>query len=141
MYTYRYLDYQMDVSTQIMIGGMKAVSFAFNVADGYKTKHEMKEYASRIARNPNPIIKEMAERQIHEIPSFFEYLSYMNNFNFSVVGPYVDYKEYENWIKLKGCYANIPFTLKPIIRCVILTGLFGYLYAVIYPMFPLEQIL
>lgn len=75
------------------------------------------------------------------MPSFFEYFAYMNNFQNGFSGPYVDYMEYDNWIKMKGCYANIPFTVKPLIRSLFYTVLFGYFYAVICPSFPVDYLL
>ena len=43
-----------------------------------------------------------------KVPSLFEFLSYMNNFSTGVVNTFYDYKDFENWIYLKGVYANMP---------------------------------
>ena len=77
---YHYMSYEIDISTILMLGTMKAISFAFSVADGQKTEEELQKYAANISRKnlrrQNAIYKEVKERQIHQIPSFFEYLSY-----------------------------------------------------------------
>jgi len=52
----------------------------------------------------------MSEKKIDKIPSLFEFLSYMNNFTTGYIGLWVDYKEHDNWIQLKGDYENIPLT-------------------------------
>jgi len=41
----------------------------------------------------------------------------------------------------RGRYANIPFHLTPIIRSTLLTGVFGFLAAVVYPTYPISGIL
>ncbi len=48
--------------------------------------------------------------------------------------------EHDNWVKLKGCYANIPFTIKPLFRSVILFLGFLYIYAVITPQYPVDYV-
>lgn len=39
------------------------------------------------------------EKRIEELPSFFEYMSYLNCFWSAVSGPNCDYMEHKNWIE------------------------------------------
>jgi len=48
--------------------------------------------------------------------------------------------DHKNWIERRGQYAHIPFSLGPILRNLLLTGLFGYLTAVVYPSYPISGI-
>ncbi|CAI2367021.1 unnamed protein product [Moneuplotes crassus] len=53
------------------------------------------------------------DEDFQEQPSFMWLLGYTYNTPSCLAGPFFEFKDYKNWILLKGDYANIPSTFKP----------------------------
>ena len=75
------------------------------------------------------------------MPSFFEYMSYMNCFYTSICGPYIDYNDHKDWIEQKGTYARIPSCWLQLLKWFFFLVLFGVIFSEIQPYFPLEGVL
>lgn len=65
-YVYRYLSYECDVTTVMMMGVLKVVSLAFCVSDGEKSDAEIKEYAANIIKNPKSKHRKNLVREVKE---------------------------------------------------------------------------
>ena len=137
-------DYKVTVDTILMLGLMKTVSLAFSLSDGQKTPEEIAEYSNSITKNQKTrkfLYVETTSMQIKEMPSFFEYISYMNCFYTSICGPYLDYNEHKNWIEQRGTYANIPSNAFQLLKWFGYLVLVAYIFSQIQPYFPLEDLL
>ena len=53
------------------------------------------------------------DKAIKKRPSFLQMAGYTYNAPSCVAGPFFEYKDYEDWMELKGAYKNIPSTLIP----------------------------
>lgn len=42
------------------------------------------------------------------MPSFYEYISYIQFLPTATMGPYLEYREFDNYLKQENQYANIP---------------------------------
>ena len=56
---------------------------------------------------------ENVKRGVKEMPSFMDLLGYTFNTPSCVAGPFFEFRDYEDWIKLEGDYKNLPDTVKP----------------------------
>ena len=50
---------------------------------------------------------------LKQMPSFFKILVYTFNLPGCIASPFYEYQDFEDWIEIKGRYANIPSTLVP----------------------------
>ena len=50
------------------------------------------------------------DKSINKLPSFFQVWSYTFNAPSCVAGPFFEYKDFEDWMELKGHYQSIPST-------------------------------
>ena len=73
-------------------------------SDGTMNDEDIIKYVNNISKKNTILQIELQERIIQEFPSFFEYLSYMNNFITGFAGPWIDYNEHRNWIERRGVY-------------------------------------
>ena len=91
-----------DISTIYMVNVAKYSSFAFSYDDGGKDIKEIKS-------------EHLKKERIVEMPSLLDYASYIYFYPTSIVGPFVEYKDYMNFIELKDCYTNLTNNLGYII--------------------------
>ena len=127
-----------------MLGLMKAVSFAISFSDSEKTDEEVDKYTKAITKNVKirkRIRNETIKKGIREMPTFFEYVSYMNCFTTSICGPYIDYMEHKNWMKMRGIHSQIPFPAWPLLKWIFYVLLFCGIFAFLVPMFPYESVM
>lgn len=87
-----------DVSTIYMILVAKFSAFAFSYSDGGKDIKTIKS-------------EHLKKHRIEEMPSILEYFSYIYFYPTCIVGPYIEYKDFINFIELKECYANLTNNL------------------------------
>ena len=117
-----------DISTIFMVAVAKYSSFCFSYADGGK---DIKD----IFNNHHK------EKRIEEMPSLLEYFSYIYFYPTSIIGPFIEFKDFINFIDKKECYANLPkrlgfiFTegLKKLLTSLFFIAYFS-MYGDIYPM-------
>ena len=53
------------------------------------------------------------DKAVKKLPSFLQVAGYTYNVPSWVAGPFFEYKDYEDWIELKGSYSKIPSALIP----------------------------
>lgn len=87
-----------DISTIYMVYVGKYSAFAFSYDDGGKALSDIKS-------------EHLQKQRIEELPSLFEYASYIYFYPTCIVGPFIEYKDFINFIELKDCYANLTNNL------------------------------
>lgn len=118
-----------DPTTIYMMTICKFSSLAFSYEDGAKDDKDFKNAHHR-------------EYKIVEKPSLLETFSFVYFYPTSVVGPSIEYKDFIDFIYLRGCYSNLP------IKYLLINGIqyFGLslvimgLYAFIGPKFPISVV-
>jgi lysophospholipid acyltransferase len=93
-----YGGWRMDISATLMMYTCKWTAFAWCYKDGGKDDKDLSP--------------DQKENKITELPSFFEYVSYIFFYASAIVGPFYDYKEHVDFIRLTGNYQNIPSCAK-----------------------------
>jgi lysophospholipid acyltransferase len=91
------LDYggwRMDITATLMMYTCKWTAFAWCYKDGGKDDKDLSE--------------DQKLKKITELPSFFEYVSYIFFYASAIVGPFYDYKDHVEFIQLTGNYQKIP---------------------------------
>ena len=83
-----------DITTIYMMSVSKYSSFAFSYDDG---KKELKDIVNEHHRT----------YRIKNMPTFLEYASYIYFYPTSVVGPYIEFRDFINFIEEKDCYQNL----------------------------------
>lgn len=58
--------------------------------------------------SPKELSEEQKERKVVHLPTLFEFASFTHFSTGCMVGPYLEYYEYINWIELSGPYKNMP---------------------------------
>ena len=61
-------------------------------------------------------IDELQKHRIEEMPSLIEYASYIFFYPTTIIGPYIEFKDYMNWIEYKDCYRNLKNNLGYVLR-------------------------
>ena len=117
-----------DISTIYMVEVAKFSSFGFSYADGGK---DIKD----IYNNHHK------EKRIEKMPSLLEYFSYIYFYPTTIIGPFIEYTDFINFIDKKDCYANLPkrlgfiFTegIKKLCTAIFFIVIFS-IYGDVYPM-------
>ena len=118
-----------DPTTIYMMTICKFSSLAFSYEDGAKDDKDFKNEHHK-------------EYKIVEKPSLLETFSYVYFYPTSVVGPSIEFKDFINFINLKGCYANLPKNLivKQFIQYFLLSLVTMAAYAVVGPKIPVSLV-
>ena len=87
-----------DITTIFMVAVGKYSSFAFSYSDGGKDINAIRSAHQKQSR-------------IEKIPSLFEYASYIYFYPTAIVGPFIEYKDFINFIDKKDCYQNLTSKL------------------------------
>ena len=122
-----------DVSTIYMVNLAKYSSFAYSYDDGGK---DIKEIRS----------DHLKKERIVEMPSLIEFASYIYFYPTTIVGPFVEYKDYMNFIELKEEYANLTSNLgyvfyqgfEKLFLGIFFVAFFA-LYGDVYPMYAVGK--
>lgn len=73
------------------------------------------------------------------MPSFYEYISYIQFLPTATMGPYLEYREFDNYLKQENQYANIPDQLSQVLRNFLEAIVHLMVYMVLYlQVFPVE---
>ena len=78
--------------------------------------------------------------EIEKLPNFLEFLGFIYFYPASIIGPTYNFIHYQNFIYLKGQYANLPSRLQATWQEFGIGLFFAGLTAVLGPMFPLDYI-
>ena len=87
-----------DISTIYLVLVAKYSSFAFSYYDGGIPLSEIEN-------------EHLKKHRIEEMPSLIEYASYIFFYPTTIIGPYIEFKDYMNWIEYKDCYSNLKTNL------------------------------
>lgn len=120
-----------DISTIYMVEVAKFSSFCFSYSDGAIPPDQIKSTRLR-------------EKRIVEMPSLLEYASYIYFYPTTLVGPFIEFKDFINFIEEKDCYKNLTSKMKYILYqgtekflIAICFIVFFALYSDKYPMYAL----
>lgn len=73
-----------------------------------------------------------------QLPNILSYISYIYFFSGCLIGPAYDFIEYRDFIHKRKLYNNVPFTLVPVIKNILLSCFCMALIVVVAPKYPLE---
>lgn len=107
-----------DISTIYMVYVAKYSSFAFSYHDGGVDISEIKS-------------EHLKKQRIEKMPSLFEYASYIYFYPTCITGPFVEYKDFINFIELTDCYSNLTNNL----GFIFYQGCEKFLLAIFYVIF------
>ena len=111
-----------DVSTIYMVYVAKYSSFAFSYHDGGKDISEIRS-------------DHLKKQRIVDLPSLLEYASYIYFYPTTIVGPFIEYKDFINFIDLTDCYANLNNNLGYIFYQGTEKFLLGIFYIIFFALF------
>lgn len=125
---YMYGEWAIDDTTTIyMMSLCKFSSFAFSYDDG---KKEDKDFKSEHHKS----------YKIKEMPSILEFFSYIFFYPTAIIGPFIEYKDFKNFINEEDCYKNLTKKLGTIIYHGLLKFILSLiimgLFALLSPKFP-----
>ena len=87
-----------DISTIYMVEVAKYSSFCFSYSDGDKDPNTIKSQHQR-------------EKRIIDMPPFLEYASYIYFYPTTLIGPFIEFKDFMNFIEQKECYKDLTSKL------------------------------
>lgn len=96
---YRWGEWNMDITTILMIYVCRWTAFAWAYRDGGK--------------DASVLTADQEENKILELPPFWKYFSYINFYGNSIVGPFCEYRDFEDFIERKNNYEKVHSTLIP----------------------------
>ena len=102
----------LDLTMALMFNFCKVTSLTICVRDGLVIKQKGVEN-SRLKK------REIAYAHTGEVPSFFDYWSYMYFCGASISGPFYEFKDFQMYMKSEAHYAKIPSTLAPTLMRVV----------------------
>jgi len=85
-------NWRVDISAPLMMALCKFTSLAYCYQDGGKKKEEL--------------LPREQEKAVEELPSFFKFMSYTFFYVTAVVGPFIEYKDFDDFINRKGQFAK-----------------------------------
>ena len=120
-----------DISTIYMMVLCKLSSMAFSFEDGEK---DDKDFINTHQR----------EYKIKNCPSLLEVFSYVYFYPTSIIGPFLEFKDFINWINFEGCYKNLSKNKKLIffkgLEYFIYSFIIMGIYAFLGPYFPTGKV-
>ena len=111
-----------DISTIMMVFVAKASSFAFSYEDGCKDLSEIKS-------------AHLKKQRIEKMPSLIEYASYIYFYPTTITGPFIEYKDFINFIELKDCYSNLTDNIGYIFYQGTEKLIFGIFFIIFFALF------
>jgi lysophospholipid acyltransferase len=104
-----YGGWKVDISIVLMMNVAKFTSLAWCFKDGAEPKDNLS--------------KDQWQRRVENLPTLLEYNSYLFFYATSLAGPAFDFREYNDFINVRGDFEYIPYSLLP--------GLLSLVYAFI----------
>lgn len=95
---YDYGSWRMDITTIFMILALKFSSFGYCYQDGGLKVEEVPKF--------------MSNYKVQEL-DLFDYLGYIYFFPTGLMGPFIEYKDFNDYINCRGDYSKIPSVLVP----------------------------
>jgi hypothetical protein len=124
MVTDYYGSWRIDVATVFMMFVCKYSSFAFAYQDG--------------ATPIEQLSKEQRLNRVVELPSFYEYMAFIQFLPTAALGPSLEYREYERYILLQDQYANLPNRVGRVIQTFLEAIAWVAIYMLVYPHFHMD---
>jgi lysophospholipid acyltransferase len=118
-----YGGWSVDISIVLMMNVAKFTSLAWCYKDGAEPREKLSE--------------DQWKRRVETLPDLTEYFSYVFFYATALVGPCFDFREYSDFIALRGDFENIPSSFVPGIT----TMLSGFAFMVVFVLFgPLANV-
>ncbi len=109
---YDYGGWSMDITTIFMLTSCKYISFAFCYSDGENTSS----------------LTKFNKRYAIEDFTLLEYFSYIYFYPTCIMGPFIEFADYIDYIRERNDYAKIPDPLK----CALSRLSLGFIFCIIY---------
>jgi lysophospholipid acyltransferase len=122
---YDFAGWKIDISAIIMMDLCKMTALAMNYADMHK--------------DPEDIGPHRATYKLDRLPSYLEFQSYIHFPGSCIIGPFFEYKDYRDFIKLANNYANMPMHYWPILKYWLGALVFSVIYGFIAPKFSSDR--
>lgn len=116
-----YGNWRIDASAVLMIAVCKYSSFAWACQDGTKPEETLSE--------------EQREFRLSTVPTFYEFLSYMLFLPTAVMGPSLEYRQFQDYLDRNKQYADVPDRLKRVGTTFAEAMFHLFVYLVIYLQF------
>ena len=85
----------MDSTTHTMILVTKLWGLSWSYRDGFLPKSELRNEGQE-------------ERKISHLPTLLEYMGFVHFSSGCIIGPFIEYIDFKNWIYLEGHYKDMP---------------------------------
>lgn len=122
-----YGSWNIDVTAVLMMVICKYSAFAYACEDGLK--------------DPASLSKEQQEFRLEKVPSFYEFVSYLKFLPTATMGPYLEYRQFDDYIRRQKQYADLPDRFRPVTRSFLEAVLHLVLYVVVYlGFFPVDYL-
>lgn len=110
----KYANWDLDINVVLMMNTPKYTSLSFNLKDGLRPSKSTTVYQKAFS--------------VTKVPSILEYFSYAYFYPTAICGPFLEYKDFKQFIYKEERYKNIPSTLRPTLNTVLISiGLLAFL--------------
>lgn len=112
----------MDITTYTMLLCTKLWGLSWALRDGYM--------------GDDKIWPEQVKRKVVEVPSLFKFSAFVFFMTGCIVGPFMEFSDFENFIELKNDYENLPQTsfwpsMRRLLDALILLGIHVYVSGIL----------
>jgi lysophospholipid acyltransferase len=130
-----YENWSVEISTIFMMTICKLCAFAYSFEDGVDHKENVK--------NGNTEIQISAERRKYMITDFnnFEYFCYVYFYPTAICGPFIEFRDFQNFINREEEYTKIPSTVLPSLKRLSHAIIFCILYFAFKPYGDVDKII
>lgn len=94
LYLYRIKDNTFGTASSVMASFVRQYVISINLFDGGRKSSELSERQQFYA--------------LKEIPAFTDYMCYMFHSSTIICGPFVEYRNFNDWLHLRGHYKSMP---------------------------------
>jgi len=90
-----YAGWNIDITSFTMLLVTRLWGLSWSYRDGFLSINDMKNQGQK-------------DRRIVHLPTLFEYMGFVHFANGCIIGPFLEYVDYKNWVELKDHYENMP---------------------------------
>jgi lysophospholipid acyltransferase len=126
---FEYENWSVEISAIFMMTICKFCAFAYSYEDGLY--YLEREKISQNKRDRDVLVeKSHNQKNKYMIKDFtnFEYFCYVYFYPTSICGPFIEFKDFQNFINLKEEFANIPSTVLPSLKRLLHAVIFSVIY-------------
>jgi lysophospholipid acyltransferase len=130
-----YENWSVEISTIFMMTICKLCAFAYSYQDGVDHEENLK--------NGNTQIHISTERRKYMITDFtnFEYFCYVYFYPTAICGPFIEFRDFQNFINCKEEYSKIPSTVLPSLKRMLHAIIFCSIYFVFKPYGDVDKVI